>query len=300
VLQCCGLGNTHLTVALLGFVAELACVKGDEDGDAPDRLVQLNLSQTKKMHDGLLRLQPASWELTELAAAWIGATAQVLAHPSMSKGTPPALLAATAQIILGGLESSMEPVHVAVQLAFSRLHADEALLLSALQKTTVERISVLPYLLAIVRDQVMLGSGRGDLALTETRAQILLLMAALYDRKGFAPVRGDLTKAIGDFCRVYGSAPLLTAIPLGMETPGVSRAWLLPVLKDAVSNDSLAVLADDLLPLADRLHAKADAYRAQDKIGDAKVYETIVSSAPCRRCRSLSPPGSQTCGSRHS
>lgn len=270
VLQCCGLGNTLLTVALFGFITELSRVKGEEDEELP-RLVQLNLSQAKKMHEGLLRLQPASWELAGLSAAWISATGQVLAHPAMSKTA-----STTAQIILGGLESTMEPVHVAVQLAFSRLQVDESLLLEALQKVTTERITILPYLLAIIRDQVMLGSGRGDLTLTETRTQILVLIAALYDKKGFASVRGDLTKAIGDFCRVYGSQAVLTAIPLGMESPGVSRAWLLPVLKDSVSNDSLGLLVDELLPLADRLQAKADTFRAQEKIGDAKVYETIV------------------------
>lgn len=271
VLQCCGLGNTHLTVALFGFITELTRVKGEEDEELV-RLVQLNLSQTKKMHEGLLRLQPASWELADLSAAWISATGQVLAHPAMSKNTS----GSTAQILLSGLDSSMEPVHVAVQLAFSRLQVDETLLLEALQKVTVERISVLPYLLAIIRDQVMLGSGRGDLELTEVRAQNLVLISSLYDKRGFASVRGDLTKAIGDFVRVYGASAVLSAIPLGMESPGVSRAWLLPVLKDSVSNDSLALLVDELLPLADRLQAKADSFRAQEKIGDAKVYETIV------------------------
>jgi len=157
VMQAASLGNTHLATALLAFLEELARVKCDETGEDLPRAVQLNLSQMRKMLEGLGRLKPAaSWDslAPELHAAWLTALGTTLSHPSSER------LAADNNVthlrsLLDALASPHERVHLAVQLALSHLCCPSDLLLTHLTSvTTPERISMLPYLLAIIRDQV--------------------------------------------------------------------------------------------------------------------------------------------------
>lgn len=274
VLQCSGLGNTHLTVSLFGFLEELCRTKDDEDDlkELLARLVQLNLSQTKKIIEGLLRLKPSSMELEDIAVAWISAFGQAIVHPSIV-----GRLDVTPFIpsLLEGLNSTHEKVHLSCQLACSHLVGQDQIMAPLLlERLSVAQVEMTPYLLAIIRDQVMLSSGSNPSIQPYT--EIIQLIAALYDRKGFVSVRSDVTKAIGDFIKVFGSAAVLQIIPLGLDSTSQNRAWLLPVIKDAVNNDYLTFFITELLPLADSLQAKADSFRGQQKLADAKVYETVV------------------------
>lgn len=284
VLNCAALGNSHLTALLLG-VLEQVCRTQEEAADgslqAAPRLVQLNQSQVRKVVDGLVRLKPVSFELAEIAAPWLTALGVALGHPAAPRSSE--LVEPLLKALLEGLGSGHQAVHLACQLAFSHLAgfmgALGPLFNELLERLVPEAVGIVPYLLAIIRDQVVLQTAaRQAVQLDETYAGTARLVAALYDRRGFAACRGDVAKALGDFVRVYGSAAVLAAVPLGIEAGagGPSRAWLLPVLKDAVYNDELGFFAEHLMPLADRLAAKAQVFRAAEKLGDAKVYETIV------------------------
>lgn len=274
-MQVAGLGSTHLTVALFGFFEELCRVQSEEESLPLVRVVQLNQGEARKILDGLQRLQPASWELAELSAAWLASLGAVLAHPALSGRLE---MEVQQRTILSALASTQESVHLACQLAMSRLRCPPALLLGALQAISApEQADRLPYLLAILRDQVMALTAATDLVLCPERAAVLDAVASFYERKGFAALRTDVTKAIGDHVRVFGSAAVLACLPLGLEGgASQSRAWLLPVLKESVSNDQLLFLCTALLPLAERLQAKATGFREAGKLGDAKVYETIA------------------------
>lgn len=274
-MQTAGLGNTHLSVAIFGFFEELCRTQGSEEDGAPlVRVVHLNQGEARKILDGLQRLQPSSWELADLSATWLAAFGAAVSHPALSDrlDTEPHV-----RTILSALGSTMESVHLASQLAMSRLRCPSALLLGALQAiASPEQADRLPYLLAIIRDQVMSLTAATDLLLTAERAAVLDAVASFYERKGFAALRTDITKAVGDHVRVFGSVAVLSVLPLGLEGGSTSRAWLLPILKEAVNNDSLSFFSTTLLPLADRLQAKAAAFREAAKLGDAKVYETVA------------------------
>lgn len=286
LLQCCGLGNGHLSVAYFGVLQELCRTESaaEQVEEFRPRLVQLNLGEAKKILDGLHRLKPASFELAEIAAAWIGALGSCLAHPSLQGRLDEAALNPHLMSLFEGLASTKEAVLLACQLAFSRLSAPRLpeLLLEALQRASSgSSAASLPYLLAIIRDQVMLlSSSSTAVSLTPAYAGMLGAIGSLHDSRSHAECRSDCVKAIHDFIRVFGPEPVLSALPLGLEpTSGkaqVSRAWLLPIIKEAVWNADLGYFTHTLLPLADRLAARAAGFQAAGKLGDAKVYETVV------------------------
>jgi ribosomal RNA-processing protein 12 len=294
LLQCCGLGSGHLSVAYFGVLQELCRTEHGAaeavEGDSQPRLVQLNLGEAKKILDGLHRLKPASFELAEIAAAWIGALGSCLAHPSLQGRLDEAVLSGHLASLFEGLASSKEAVLLSCQLAFSRLSASRLpdLLLGALQRaSTASGSTSLPYLLAIIRDQVMLLSSTttsttttNGPALSPAYAGILEAVGRLHDDRSHADCRSDCVRAIHDFVRVFGPEPVLSVLPLNLEPTGgraqVSRAWLLPILREAVWNADLGLFTRHLLPLADRLGARAAGFQAAGKPGDAKVYETVV------------------------
>lgn len=84
-----------------------------------------------------------------------------------------------------------------------------------------------------------------------------------------------LAAAVG----VCGPEWVLSVMPLGLEegsNPTRARAWLLPLLKPAITNTRLNHFREVFVPLSASLFAKAEAAREADRGMEAKVWETLV------------------------
>lgn len=83
-----------------------------------------------------------------------------------------------------------------------------------------------------------------------------------------------LSKAI----RAMGPEAILKILPLNLATrteePG--RVWLLPIMRDSISNTNLAHFKADLVPLSEKLYQKVIEHGDGEKTMEIKIYETIV------------------------
>jgi ribosomal RNA-processing protein 12 len=84
-----------------------------------------------------------------------------------------------------------------------------------------------------------------------------------------------LSKAI----RAMGPEEFLKILPLNLaiKTSEPGRVWLLPLLRDAVSNTSLGHFKMDLVPLSQKMYQKIVDHGDAEKTVEIKIYETIVS-----------------------
>ncbi|KAM0786993.1 hypothetical protein ACM66B_002411 [Microbotryomycetes sp. NB124-2] len=79
--------------------------------------------------------------------------------------------------------------------------------------------------------------------------------------------------------KVCGPEFVLNTLPLGLEdgaNPARARAWLLPLLKPAVTNTRLGHFKDTFVPLSASMFNKADAARTAGRAMEAKVWDTLV------------------------
>ncbi|CAG8722236.1 9695_t:CDS:1, partial [Scutellospora calospora] len=69
-------------------------------------------------------------------------------------------------------------------------------------------------------------------------------------------------------------------LPLNLENPdnhkNIGRAWLLPLLKDHIRNTELNYFIQEIVPLSERLAHKSLDFQKQNRMIEAKVYETLT------------------------
>ncbi|KAK8258421.1 armadillo-type protein [Phyllosticta capitalensis] len=84
-----------------------------------------------------------------------------------------------------------------------------------------------------------------------------------------------LAKAI----RAMGPDNVLEILPLNLTKPipgQPGRAWLLPIMRDAISNTRLAHFRSDLVPLSEAMFQRVLNHGDAEKTMEIKIYETIV------------------------
>ncbi|KAG9256317.1 NUC173 domain-containing protein [Emericellopsis atlantica] len=84
---------------------------------------------------------------------------------------------------------------------------------------------------------------------------------------------------LGKAIRAMGPETVLTILPLNLDTTAggpTARAWMMPVLRDYVSNTNLSYFKNQLVPLSNQLHQVALVRAKADKGMEAKIYETLV------------------------
>ena len=83
-----------------------------------------------------------------------------------------------------------------------------------------------------------------------------------------------LSKAI----RAMGPNVVLRLLPLnlGIKTNEPGRAWLLPLLRDAVSNTHLAHFKSELVPLSEKMFQRVADHGKAEKTMEIKIFETVV------------------------
>ncbi|KAK3075337.1 pre-rRNA processing protein [Teratosphaeriaceae sp. CCFEE 6253] len=79
--------------------------------------------------------------------------------------------------------------------------------------------------------------------------------------------------------RAMGPDNALSILPLNLvkPTPGQpGRAWLLPIMRDSISNTRLAHFRSDMVPLSEAMFQRVLKHGAREKTMDIKVFETVV------------------------
>ncbi|KAK0705026.1 NUC173 domain-containing protein [Lasiosphaeris hirsuta] len=126
------------------------------------------------------------------------------------------------------------------------------------------------------------------------------VLAAMYDafRWRASPYLLGVTKSIGDMrgndsfagkseadevlgkaIRAMGPEAVLSVLPLNLAKPvrgEPGRAWLLPLLRDYVSNTNLAHFRSELVPLSAAMFQRVLDHGGAEKTMEIKIYETVV------------------------
>lgn len=86
-------------------------------------------------------------------------------------------------------------------------------------------------------------------------------------------------EVLGHAIRGLGPQAVLSVLPLNLAKPKAKqpgRAWLLPLLRDNVTNTNLEHFKSELVPLSEVMYQKVVDHGSAEKTVDVKVYETVV------------------------
>ncbi len=84
---------------------------------------------------------------------------------------------------------------------------------------------------------------------------------------------------LGKAVHAMGPDTVLAILPLNLAKPKVGqpgRAWLLPVLRDHVSNTTLAHFRSEFVPLSENMFQKVLEHGTAEKTMEVKIFETLV------------------------
>lgn len=111
---------------------------------------------------------------------------------------------------------------------------------------------------------------------------LLPLAQAIGELRGNSGFQGkkEADQVLGHAVRNLGPQALLNILPLNLVKPKAGqagRAWLLPLLRDNVTNTNLSHFKSDLVPLSETMYQRIIDHGSAEKTMDVKVYETVVS-----------------------
>ena len=89
----------------------------------------------------------------------------------------------------------------------------------------------------------------------------------------------EANHVIAKAIRAMGPIKVLEQLPLNLLSQRSSingRAWLLPLLRDSVSNTKLAHFKTELVPIAEKMYEKLGQYETSERTTEMKIYETII------------------------
>jgi ribosomal RNA-processing protein 12 len=110
---------------------------------------------------------------------------------------------------------------------------------------------------------------------------LLPLVKAIGELRGNDGFQGkkEADDVLGQAIRNIGPAAVLSVLPHNLTTPQKGqpgRAWLLPLLRDHVSNTNLAHFRSDLVPLSEAMFQRVINHGSAEKTMDVKIFETVV------------------------
>ena len=89
----------------------------------------------------------------------------------------------------------------------------------------------------------------------------------------------EADEVLGRAIRNLGPAAVLSVLPHNLLSPKPGqpgRAWLLPLLRDHVSNTNLAHFKSDLVPLSEAMFQRVLNHGSAERTMDIKIFETVV------------------------
>ncbi|KDE02759.1 hypothetical protein MVLG_06705 [Microbotryum lychnidis-dioicae p1A1 Lamole] len=121
-------------------------------------------------------------------------------------------------------------------------------------------------------------SAQADPAASILLRKTLFLLSKLREDSHFEWKRA-LEDVLDAAIKVCGPESVLAVLPLGLEegaNPAKAKAWLLPLLKPAITNTRLAHFKTTFVPLSAELFAKTEKAKEAQRGMEAKVWETLV------------------------
>jgi len=91
--------------------------------------------------------------------------------------------------------------------------------------------------------------------------------------------RKEADQVIGKAIRAMGPEAVLEILPLNLTQPSKDasgRAWLLPLLRDHVSNANLGHFRSILVPLSEYMFDRVLRHGSSEKTMEIKIYETVI------------------------
>ncbi|OAP55511.1 hypothetical protein AYL99_10484 [Fonsecaea erecta] len=107
---------------------------------------------------------------------------------------------------------------------------------------------------------------------------IVKAIGELRSHEGFQGKK-EADEVLGHAIRNLGPSAVLSVLPHNLIRPQPGqpgRAWLLPLLRDHVSNTNLAHFRSDLVPLSEAMYQRIIDHGDAEKTMDIKVFETVV------------------------
>ncbi|OQU99790.1 NUC173 domain-containing protein [Cladophialophora immunda] len=107
---------------------------------------------------------------------------------------------------------------------------------------------------------------------------IVQAVGELRSHEGFQGKK-EADEVLGHAIRNLGPGAVLSVLPHNLIRPQPGqpgRAWLLPLLRDHVSNTNLAHFRSDLVPLSEAMYQRIINHGDAEKTMDIKVFETVV------------------------
>ncbi|KAH8811744.1 NUC173 domain-containing protein [Xylogone sp. PMI_703] len=89
----------------------------------------------------------------------------------------------------------------------------------------------------------------------------------------------EADEVLGKAIRAIGPERVLNILPLNLARPKAGqpgRAWLLPILRDYVSNTNLQHFKDEFIPLSEMMFQRVIDHGASEKTMEIKIFETLV------------------------
>ncbi len=110
---------------------------------------------------------------------------------------------------------------------------------------------------------------------------LLPVVKAVGDLRGNDSFQGkkEADELLGHAIRNMGPDVVLSILPHNLDQNNhkhQGRAWLLPLLRDHVSNTKLAHFKSDLMPLSEQIYQQVMEHGTAEKTPRIKIYETVV------------------------
>lgn len=139
-----------------------------------------------------------------------------------------------------------------------------------------------------------------DVKYQSARMEVFNVVSAIFENLRWRcdPVMRGIVKTVGDLrasdafqnkekanevlakaIRYMGAEPVLEVLPLNLATSGSGqqgRAWLVPLLRDNVTNTHLMHFKTELVPLSEKLFQRVLDQAGQQKTMEVKIFETLV------------------------
>jgi len=263
LLRCAAAGNTHLTVAAYAYLAMICELV------AEGRLALSECLRESMREELFGKLRP-DITVSEICPAWINASAKALGIVADSR-----VLRASLLVLLSFFASPEESVLKGILEALRGVYhliSDEAL--AAEVCTHLGRLMrnpplprTLPYIIQGLGDYCR------EVAVPSLPRALLLDLVACHESQKKHSVL--IEKSISAFISQFGPKAVLEVVPLNLRGEPNPRAWLLPLLNDAVSHAELAFFITHLLPCAEHMDSRSATFTREQKSYDASVCQVI-------------------------
>lgn len=108
-------------------------------------------------------------------------------------------------------------------------------------------------------------------------SNVVKLIGQLRANESFAGKK-EADAVLSNAIRAMGPDKVLEILPLNLagKTNESGRVWMLPILRESVSNTVLAHFRSELVPLSENMYQKVLSHGDADKTLEIKIYETVV------------------------